>query len=155
MSAVQSKNPVIARNLVDELLSTLSTRPLAAWLALVKVHLFTAGPANITPTSAVADFTEATFAGYASQTITLPFSGPVQVDAQNRAVFADANFIGGAVVLPGEVIQGYWVDNDDGSLPPYFILGEIFETPIPIAVPGDFILLDLYWPGREVFSLAL
>lgn len=152
MPQLQSKNPVLGRPLVDDMLSALDTVPIAALIVTPKVHLFTAGPAVITPGSLPADFTEATFVGYAVAALTLPLLGPINADAQDRGVHNDVDFIGGAVVPPGQVILGYWVDELVAAGTKLY-MGEIFETPIAIALPGDYISLDVLFPAKLVFAL--
>jgi len=153
MPQVQSKNPVLARDLVDAMLSALDTVPGAALLVTPKVKLFTAGPNPILPTTVPADFTEATFTGYAAAALTLPLLGPVNIDANDRAVHHEVDFVAGAVVAPGETILGYWVD-DDVAAPTKMYFGEIFENPIAISALGDYISLDVAVPGALSYSLS-
>jgi hypothetical protein len=138
MSFVTSVQPVISKPLAAALLAALDVRPAAPLLTTPKCHLFTAGPSPITPTNVIGDFTEATFAGYAAVVL-----GALSADINlpsglgyGRQV--DADFIGGAVVAPGETILGYWID--DGAAALY--MAETFVVPIPIAIPGDFIGID-------------
>lgn len=152
MPQVQTKNPVIGRALTDAMLSALDTNPAAALITTPKVKLFTAGPAPILPTSVPADFTEATFVGYAAVALTLPLLGPIQIDPDTRSGHNEADFLAGAVVSPGETILGYWID-DDVAAPTKMYLGEIFETPIDITQAGDYISLDVNFPARESFAL--
>jgi len=150
---VQSKNPVLSYALVDQLLDALSTRPLAALLVTPFVHLYTAGPTPILPTSVPGDFTEATFTGYAALALTLPLLGSIQIDPNDLAQHNEVDFLAGAVVAPGENILGYWIDEAAvGGVTLY--MGEIFETPIPIAALGDYISLDAAFPGAQSFELA-
>jgi len=142
MPFVQSENIVIARPIAAALLDALSARPAAALLVTPFVHLFTAGPSPITPDSLPADFTEATFAGYAAVAWTLPLLGPINVSSVNLGVHNAQNFLGGAVVPPGENILGYWVDEAAAGGTDLY-LAETFVSPIPIAFPGDFISLDI------------
>jgi len=132
---LQSSQPTLSQaNLIDPLLAALSARPAAALLTTPTVHLFTAGPSPITPTQVPADFTEATFVGYAAAALT-PIVGPVITPSFTcRAVFANVSFVAGAVVGSQNVL-GYWVD--DAST--HFYLGEFFPAPVQIVNPGDFI----------------
>jgi hypothetical protein len=139
---VQSHSIVFGRPLAEDLLDALSARPAAALLVTPFVHLFTAGPAPITPFSLPADFTEATFVGYAAAAWTLPLLGAINVDSVTLGVHNEENFLAGAVVAPGEMILGYWVDEAAaGGVIMY--LAELFAAPIPIEVAGDFISLDI------------
>jgi len=142
MPFVQSENIVIARPIAAALLDALSARPAAALLVTPFVHLFTAGPSPITPDSLPADFTEAAFAGYAAAAWNLPLLGPINVSSVNLGVHNEENFLGGAVVPPGENILGYWVD-DAAAGSTVLYMAETFVSPIPIAFPGDFISLDI------------
>lgn len=147
MPFVQSTSPVFARNVADDLLGSLSAIPVAAGLVTPFVHLFTVGPGAITPDFTPADFTEATFAGYAPVALALPLVGPINADANHDGVHNEADFLGGAVVSPGENILGYWID-DNATTPTTQYLAEVFATPIPIAAVGDYISLDV------IFALA-
>jgi len=142
MPFVQSTNPVFARNVADAMLDALSARPALALLVTPFVHLFTAGPATITPDFVPGDFTEATFTGYAPIALALPLVGPINADADHDGVHNEADFLGGAVVPPGEVIAGYWID-DNATTPTTQYMAETFVTPIPIATVGDYISLDV------------
>jgi len=145
---VQSANIVLGRPLSNGLIGALSARPAAALLVTPFVHLFTAGPTPITPDSVPADFTEATFVGYAAAALTLPLVGPLVIGADQLGGSNQANFIGGAVVPPGETILGYWID-EAAAAGTIMYLGETFQSPIPIAQLGDFISLD------AVFAIAM
>jgi len=142
---VQSHNVVVGRPLAAALLSALNVAPGAALLVTPFIHLFTAGPLPITPLSVPADFTEATFVGYAAQAWNLPLLGPINVNEAILALHNEENFLAGAVVPPGEMIAGYWIDEAAaGGLVMYF--GEAFTAPVPIAALGDFISLDALAP---------
>lgn len=152
MPQIQTRNPVLGRPLVDALLDALSVVPGAALLVTPKVHLFTAGPTPILPTSLPADFTQATFAGYAAAALALPLLGSIQIDPNDLAQHNEVDFLAGAVVAPGETILGYWVDEAvAGGLVLY--MAEIFETPIPITQVGDYISLDVAFPSRLAYAL--
>jgi len=153
MPQVQTRNPVMGRPLVEALLDSLSVVPGAAHLVTPKVKLFTAGPSPITPDSLPADFTEATFVGYAPAALTLPLIGSINIDANDLGQHNEVDFLAGAVVAPGETILGYWVD-DSVAAPTKMYMGEIFETPIPIAALGDYISLDVVFPSALSFNLT-
>jgi len=148
-----SLNPVYGRPLAVNMLGALSVRPAAALLATPFVHLWTAGPTNLLPTALPADFTEATFAGYAAVALPLPLVGPINVDAQHIGDHSPADFLGGAVVFPGQSILGYWVDEAAaGGVVNY--MAERFVSPVPIAFVGDFISLDVIFAMTELLSFA-
>ena len=136
---VASIQPVYNRSLIAALLSALETVPGAALLTTPKVHLFTAGPTPITPNSTVANFTEATFAGYAS--ISLPTLSALINLPNNTAYGEDAQvqWIASTITGGGQTILGYWVDNGTSTL----YLAEYFPTPIPISIIGDNINLQV------------
>lgn len=146
---VTSLNPVMGQGIAEQLLAALSTRPSAALLTTPKVHLFTVGPTAIGPYTKTDAFTEATFGGYAAQDLS-PLDGPINLPGtEGFAVFADVNFIAGDLSThPGQTILGYWVD--DGGTDFYY--GEIFDTPIAIGVPGDFIALSVIWAQAVYLS---
>ena len=130
----QSIAPVWSQALLAAMLAAIQTRPAAALTAALKVHLYTAGPSPILPTSTPSSFTEATFTGYAAVTLGT-LSGPIITPgATCEGLFANASFIGTTGLTP-QTILGYWID--DGST--NFVLGEAFPTPIQIVHPGDFI----------------
>lgn len=151
MPQVQSKNPILGRLIADALVGALSVVPGAALLVTPKVHLFTVGPPTLTPDAVPTDFTEATFVGYAPAALVLPLLGTINVADNIIGGHNDVDFLGGAVVSPGEMIVGYWIDeaNAGGS---DLYLAEIFEDPIPIAVAGDYISLDVIFPQTMEFS---
>lgn len=152
MPQIQTRNPVLGRPLVEDLLGALSVVPGAALLVTPFVHLFTAGPATILPTTLPAEFTEAAFVGYVAKALALPLLGPVNIDANNLAAHNEVDFLAGAVVAPGEMILGYWVDEDAG-VGVVMYMGEIFDAPIPIAFVGDYISLDVAFPAGYAFNL--
>jgi hypothetical protein len=148
----QTRNPVLGRPMVDNIVGGFSAIPGAAFLVTPFVHLFTAGPTPITPESLPADFTEATFAGYAAQALNLPLVGPVQYDADDRAGINAENFVAGAVVSPGETILGYYIDEAAaGGVVLY--MAEYFAVPIPIVALGDFIHIDVAFAIRTALAL--
>lgn len=137
---LQSEVQTLRQTLADNLLGALSARPAAALLVTPTVHLFTAGPAPVTPFNVPGDFTEATFAGYTAVVLTLPLLGPVNLPSGDGVgAHQEADFLAGAIVLPGETILGYWID--DGATAMYY--SEIFATPVPFVFPGDFLSLDV------------
>jgi hypothetical protein len=131
----QSVAPTLSQvNVLEALLACLMTRPAAALLTTPTVHLFTAAPSPITPQSTIAEFTEATFTGYAAVVLTA-LLGPVNSPSGTcEAVFNNASFIAGALTSSQNIL-GYWVD--DGAT--HWYMGEYFQGPIPIVNPGDFI----------------
>jgi hypothetical protein len=138
---VQTQTQTLGLALSEALVSALSARPAAALLVTPTIHLFTAGPSQIVPSNVTGDFTEATFAGYAAQVLTLPLTGPINLPGvPGVGAFNAVNFVGGAVVSPGQVILGYWIDTGSAG---QILAAEVFSTPIPIANPGDFISLDM------------
>ena len=129
---VQTQELTLAQALVDALLAALSTRPAAALLTTPTVHLYTAVTSPISPTSAVADFTEATFPGYAA-VVMGSLLGPVNLpNGDGRGLHVECDYLAGAVVYPGETIIGYWID--DGATT--FYGGETFQTPVNIVKSG-------------------
>jgi hypothetical protein len=147
MPYVQSRLPTIGRTLADALLAALMARPGAALLTTPTAHLYTAGP-QLGPDVVPGDFTEATFAGYADITITAML-GPINSGEDVVALHVQVDFVGGAVVPPGETIMGYWIDNGSTTL----YLAEEFQTPIPIAQVGDFLSIDVQFGQPTLLDL--
>lgn len=136
-----SANLVLAKLGLQALLAALSTRPAAALWVTPNVHLFTNA---IQPNSrtALTDFTEATFAGYA--TVALPaLAGPVHVSPDAEALLGEVNFIGGAVVAPGENIRGYYITDTTNAI---LYASEAFDEPVSIAAAEDFLSLLIQIP---------
>jgi hypothetical protein len=124
------------------MLAALMTRPAGALLSTPTVHLYTSATSPPSPTSTVADFTEATFAGYAASVIAA-LVGPVNLpNAAGQGVLQTVNFVGGAIVSPGQTVIGYWID--DGATAYY--LGEAFPNPVLFVNPGDFLDLAVIFP---------
>lgn len=137
---ITSVNPVMAQALAEAILAALSLRPSAALLATPTVHLYTAGPSPITPQATPGEFTEATFSGYSAVSMGT-LLGPILLpgpDGYGVHVACDFLATPASPFVPNTIV-GYWVDN--GSTTYYY--GEAFPTPIGIAVPTDFISLEL------------
>lgn len=144
-----SVNPWISHALATDLIAALSARPAGALLTTPFVKLFTAVSANPNPYSAVADFTEATFTGYAGQACTLPLIGPINVTGSTIAGLGNVNFVAGSgITPPGQTILGYYVV-DDNAAPTKVYMSELFPSPIPIVNPGDAISLDVLFAADE------
>jgi hypothetical protein len=148
---LQSKSPVLSRELVQAMLTALKTDPGAVLLLTPFVHLFTAVTGAITPDMVPADFTEAAFTGYAPVSMT-PINGPSTINANTLAMYSAAGFTGGAVTPPGEVILGYYVTDDD-TAPTKIYMAEQFAESVAIAAEGDFLSLDLIFPANMALSL--
>jgi hypothetical protein len=141
---VTSVAPFWTFDFMSEIVDALSTNPAAALIVTPFVKLFTAVAANPSPQSIVADFTEATFVGYAGKAMTLPLVGPANAAPNVLMGHREVDWLAGAVVAPGEVILGYYVV-DDNAAPTRVYLSELFQAPIPIINPGDEISLDVLW----------
>jgi hypothetical protein len=129
-----------------------SAVPGAALLITPFVHLWSAGPGNITPDTLPADFTEATYSGYAPIALPLPLIGGVNADGTTLGWLKSILFVAGAVVAPGETIAGYWIDEAAvGGTDLY--MAERFVTPIPIVTVGDFIDVDVIMPVKMIVEL--
>jgi hypothetical protein len=140
---LQSFLPVWGLALLNAMLAALQVRPGAALTAALHVHLFTATSQQLTQNSTVAQFTEATFTGYAAVVLGT-LSGPVNTPSKTAtALFLNPSFVCSASGTPN-VILGYWVDDGAGN----FIMAESFASPVPIVNPGDFIDLGILF-GSE------
>lgn len=139
MPSLSSQSPVMGQALMDAILNALDTNPAAALLVTPKLRLYTAGPTPITRDSVVADFTEAGFDGYAEVAVVL--SNPVTLPSgDGRGSLASGNFIMDGSADP-QTVLGYYIVSDTND----FVLGEAFETPVPMSAPGDFIALDVFF----------
>lgn len=147
MGFQRSIRPWLTQTLADALLEALQARPSAALLVSPTVHLRT-DVLNPTPTTPASAYTEATFAGYAPVTLTLPMVGPVNAALNTRALEEDAEFIASSALSSTENITGYWVDNGASS-PTVTYMAENFPNPDPIVRPGDFVSLDVIFPIFE------
>lgn len=134
-----------AKAICDALLNALKTRPAAALLVTPVIKLYTVGPPP-TPGSVIADYTFATFNGYADAVITL--AGPVLLGGTDEAMIASMNFIAVAGGAINDSIQGYLL-SDAGAL---FLGGEQFPAPIAIGAVGAFLDLDLILPLPAEFT---
>lgn len=137
-----SENPVFGEGLVDAWLAALSAAPGAALLTTPKIKLWTDGPAVPTPETVPGDLTEATFVGYAE--IAQPaLVGPINLPStEGRGETANVTFTAGAgIVSPGQVVLGYWIDNDAGTL----YMCERFVTSVEFVNEGDFLTLSILW----------
>lgn len=141
-----TKTPVLARALVNALASALAARPAAALLATPTAHLWSAGPANITPDNVVGDFTECNFVGYAAQAL------PALAGPNNLPSGAGAGEEGTVTFTAGVVVAlqnalGYWIDDGGGHI----YAAERFPGPVPFANAGDFLTLtDLFGVAYSV-----
>jgi len=140
----ESIAPVWMRGLLANLLAALPFRPAAGLAVDFECHLYTAGPSPITPLAVPADFTEATFGGYAAVgtlNTGTPFNSPSGdglLGVSGAQFFADST-----IVPPGEVILGYYITNTAGTV---VLWAEEFDTPVPIVNDGDFIDLAIALP---------
>lgn len=136
----RTTNLVIGQTLLDALLGCLAARPAAALLTTPKLQLFV-GNTTVTPLSAWADFTFATFHGYADAAVTL--TAPGNLANGDQCVTSAVNYIattGGS--LGAQNIAGYILS--DGAAA--FYAGERFDVPVSIAAVGDFLDLDFILP---------
>ena len=140
MPFLKSQLITIGESLVAQLLACLNTRPSAGLLVNPKVHLWTAISGQLTPQSTVAQFTEASFPGYAA--VNQPaLLGPILlVGGEGYGMHVEADFLCSTTSPPGQVILGYWVD---GGFVLYAV--ERFAQPVTVANLGDFISLDIIY----------
>jgi len=139
---VTSIQPFFQFDFMAEIVDALSVNPGAALLVTPHVKLFTAAANNPSPFSVLADFTEATFAGYATKVLTLPLVGPANMAPLILGGHREVDWLAGAVVAPGELILGYYVTDALGAGTRVY-MSELFQAPIPILNPGDEISLDV------------
>jgi hypothetical protein len=131
----------VGNPLAQAMLAALSTVPGAKLLTTPTVHLYTAGPVPVVPTTLPAAFTEATFIGYAATALPT-LIGPINLPSgEGQGMTADVTFLC-TTSGTGQNILGYWIDNTSTDM--YY--GESFPTPIPIALAGDFLTLNIVLP---------
>lgn len=129
-----------AQALLDAMLGGLDVVPGTAFLVTPKIELF-AGATPVTPTSAWADFTKATFHGYAVASVTLNAPGNLVGGDQARTATVFFHATSGGSLGPQQ-IDGYILS--DGAA--IFYGGELFQTPVQIAAVGDFLQVDVILP---------
>lgn len=127
------------RTLTAAFLAALGTRPAAALLTTPTVILFTDGP-TVTPDAVLANYTEATFHGYAGDTITL--NGPGNLGTTWQGITASPSFLATTGGTINDQVLGYLVT--DGATALYG--GETFAEPVHFGAVGDFLDLDLIMP---------
>lgn len=145
-----SIQPTLQESLVAALVAAFSTRPAAALIVTPTVHLYTAVSAPVSPNSLIADFTEATFAGYANQTVTLsgPRNFPNNLGLGEGGPVAFVASSG--ITTPGQSCLGYWIDDGVSTI----YAAEAFPTPILFVHPYDYLELTillgcLYAPRQQ------
>lgn len=141
---VQSVAPIWSRTWANDLAQGIVAATVP--LAVPTVRLFTAYTKSPSPDSIAADFTEASFVGYAAASIAGTLVGPTNLsNGLGACIHGEADFIAGAgIVLPGQTVLGYWVD--DGALAPKMVLSELFQTPVLFQLPFDTLSLDVIFP---------
>jgi hypothetical protein len=131
---LNSINPTFGIGLLSGMLAAMLTRPAAALMSALHVHLFTAGPSPITYSATIAGFTEATFGGYAAVTLA-SLTGPVLSPSGTcDALYNNASFVASSAATPNTIL-GYWCDDGAAN----WFMGEYFQSPVPIVAIGDFI----------------
>lgn len=151
----QTISPVVNRNLANGLIASLTARPAAAQLDAFIVMLITAGPGVFTPTDVFADYTEATFGGYTAVDLLVQVTAnaPINTPSGNqRAIIGSTVFSAdSSIVAPGQVVIGYIVVNAAMNA---MFMAEQFIDPVPFAIDGDFLALDILMPVGEVFNIT-
>jgi hypothetical protein len=142
-----TENLVLSVPLADAMLAALSTVPTAALLATPSIELFTNNTPP-TPRSAWADFTKASFAGYAKAPVTISGVGNLMNDDQGA--LAHVLFKATAAISGPELCYGYILSDGLGI----FYAGELFPTALQFATAGDYLDIDLVIPisVRPVFN---
>jgi hypothetical protein len=128
------------RSLAAALLAALSARPAGALLTTPTLHLWTDGPTP-GPDFDIADYTLATFHGYAGVALTLSAAGNLPNQALSVNASARFEMTAGSPANPGTV-NGWIVT--DGATADYFC--GTFDDPVPFAIAGDFVDVDLIIP---------
>lgn len=136
----RSENVVCGRSLLDWFFVNVDQlAPAAGALNGCVLRLFTNAFAP-NPDMLPADFTEATFGGYASVAAPLGWIGPGNVGTAGELLHVEGNFLATDPIAPAETVNGYWIENAGGTV---VMAAEAFATPVPFAVGGDFLSLDV------------
>jgi hypothetical protein len=105
-----------------------------AW-AGAKGHLYTAAANPPSNNSVLADFTEATFTGYAAQTVTA-WGGPYADVGQQGVITSGTLLFPGPTSGTGQTALGIFITNGAGTT----LLGvAVFSSPVPLNIPTDFL----------------
>lgn len=104
----------------------------------VKVRLFTGGP-TITNASVWADFTEATFSGYAAISAAgIAFPTPtIAGDGAATTVSPLITFTAGGGIAGLETITGIMLTVEPPTGGTFGLWAELFGTPVDVQFPGD------------------
>jgi len=140
----QSFQPVFSRIFIDRLIDTMGNAPTDPLIDDGVLRLYTAVTEPISPQSEVADFTEATFSGYAEVAVDTSLApNPVNYPTEaGRGFDVQGNFIAdNAITPPGETILGYYVVEKTGG--EVIVCAEEFAEPVPIVNFGDFLDLSV------------
>src|SRR5258708_629207 len=131
--------------ILDGMLAALGTRPAAALLTTPSIVLYTVGPVP-TPAMDLANYTMATFRGYAADLITL--TGPVILGGNDMGMIGTVNFAVTAGSPLTDTLLGYLLT--DGVTALYG--GEAFPAPITVSGVGSFLQIDVVIPLPQVFT---
>lgn len=129
----------VSQVVIDALLATLGTRPAAAILAGVNLHLYTATHAYDPVNDDYATYLaiEAAFTGYSPAALTLV--GPVNNPGQGRLWRASGSFV--MTGTGGGTPQAYGIFATD-TANTLFYWARAFDTAVPFQLPGDFLDVD-------------
>lgn len=131
-----------ARALLNAMLGALTARPAGALLTTPSVVLYTAGPTP-GPGSAVTDFTEADFSGYAAEPVTP--SAAVELGTNSQALVFTALFVATtASPFVPNVLVGYIVTDAASA----YYGGEEFPEPLSISEAGQFLQINGAFPAH-------
>ena len=137
MPYVESVAPVQPTTFLDDLLGAMTVTAAGPLASTGNLNLVTAGPSPILPSNDMADFTAATFGGYAPGTFSLG-SIPLNLPSgKGRGLVSNSLFVADGTT--SEVVTGYVVVDGNGNT----ILMEYFPAPIPMSNNGDFIDLTV------------
>jgi len=147
----RSLNPVVSRQFLAAVLNNLdSVAGVQGLLNTSQIDLYT-NAFDPNPDMVDADFTIATFVGYAA-VASVAWMPAGNVGAIGMVVEFDALFTAGAIVAPGQQVEGYVVRETAGAGEIYF--AERFVTPVNFAIPADFLHLDAVAELRFVWPVT-
>jgi len=137
MPSLESVRPIYARTFLDKVMGAFKVVPADPLVGIGSLRLCTAGPSPITPETDEADFTEASFGGYAAGVFTPDVPDVTLPSGLGRGQMVSKLFVCDGTTP--ETITGYFTEDADGQ----FLMGEYFPSPIPMTANGDFIDLTV------------
>jgi hypothetical protein len=141
MSFKESKNPTVMDPLVKTMLAALSAVPTKALLVPCEIRLFN-NDVQISRYTLRTALIEPTWAGYAAAAIAA-LEGPLNLDQNNDGMAADGIFTCTTAPTSSDTIFGYFITDVGGA---NLLAAERFDSPVAIALAGDFVSVQFVFP---------